>query len=131
MRRKEVLQSLCPVPFSGTFAVCTQVCPATVSFSLTHNGTEVHHWAWGHIPVDCAQGPDVASSNAPYRADVKVVNHHFHAQGVRDPEGFKTTLDGTLSPDNTKATGTLTMSGPEPPTSTHCHGADHWSATAQ
>ena len=131
MRRTEVLQKLCGVPFGGKFAVCTQVCPATVSFSLTHNGTEVHHWAWGHIPVDCAEGPDVASSNSPYRIDVRVVNHHFHAQGVRDPEGFRTTLDGTLNHNDTKATGTLTMTGPEPPTSTHCHGTDHWSATAQ
>ncbi len=109
--------------FAGTFSE-----GGTVTFVLTHNHTEVHHWAWVHMPVQCRQGPDVNSSH--YRIDVKVANHHFHAQGVKSREGFKTALDGTLTDHNTQAHGTLSMTGPEPPTGTHCHGTGHWSATA-
>ncbi len=110
--------------FSGTFSE-----GGTVSFSLTHDGTKVHNWVWIHMPIQCREGPDVVSSH--YRSDVAVTNHHFHAGGVRSPEGFKTTLDGTLTNHDTKAHGTLSMRGPEPPTRTGCHGSGHWSATAQ
>lgn len=110
--------------FSGTFSE-----GGTVSFSLTNDGTKVHNWAWVHMPIQCREGPDVVSSH--YRLDVEVTHHHFHAEAVRSPEGFKTTLDGTLTNHDTKARGTLSMRGPEPPTRTRCHGTGHWSATAQ
>ncbi len=107
--------------FIGTFSE-----DGTVTFALTHNRTKVHHWAWVHLPVQCREGPDVNSSH--YRIDVSVANHHFHAQGVKSPEGFKTTLDGTLTDHDSQAHGTLSMTGPEPPNHTHCHGTGHWTA---
>jgi hypothetical protein len=120
------------IPFKGDFTICTQVCPATVSFSLTPNRKTVLHWTWKALPIQCAQGADVVSSayKSPSQ-NVTVSNHHFHASGVPSPEGFKTTLDGTLTDHDTKASGTLTMHGPEPPHHTNCHGSGNWSATAQ
>ncbi len=117
--------------FAGTFREFDpSVGPATMTFSLTHNHTEVHHWSWVHMPIKCAEGSDVVSSSYGNR-DVRVVDDHFHAEDVKSPEGFKTTLDGTLTDHDTEAHGTLSMSGPEPPNSTHCHGTGHWSATAR
>ncbi|MGH2973510.1 MAG: hypothetical protein ACRDLL_01385 [Solirubrobacterales bacterium] len=109
--------------FVGTFSE-----GGTVTFHLTDNHTKIHDWAWVHLPVQCREGPDVNSSR--YRRDVDVHGDHFHAQGVRSSEGFKTTLDGMLTDHDTKAHGTLTMSGPEPPNGTRCHGTGHWSAHA-
>ncbi len=43
-------------------------------------------------------------------------------------EGFTTTLDGSFSQWGAKASGTLTMRGPEPPDSTHCRGTERWEA---
>ena len=111
--------------FVGTFSE-----GGTVTFVLTHNHTKVHHWAWVHLPVQCREGADVNSSHYRDNQDVNVANDHFHAQGVPSNEGFKTTLDGTLTDHDTQAHGTLSMSGPEPPTGTHCHGTGHWSAHA-
>jgi hypothetical protein len=128
--RDERMQTvaICKTPntrsFSGTFSE-----GGTVSFSLTDDGTKIHNWTWVHMPVQCREGSDVNSSH--YRSNVEVTHHHFHAQGVSDPEGFKTTLDGTLTNHDTQAHGTLTMRGPEPPNRTRCHGTGHWSATAQ
>jgi hypothetical protein len=127
--------AICQVPavhfFSGSFTKSDpDVGPATMSFALTHDGTRIHDWSWHHMPVHCDQGNDVVSSF--YRHDVPVAdNGTFHVDGVRDPEGFKTTLDGELTHHNKRASGTLFMHGPEPPTSTNCRGTGHWSANVQ
>ncbi|MGH2974016.1 MAG: hypothetical protein ACRDLL_04000, partial [Solirubrobacterales bacterium] len=109
--------------FAGTFSE-----GGTVTFVLTNDQSTVHHWAWVAMPIECREGSDQVSSH--YRVDVNVTHHHFHAQNVRSSEGFKTTLDGTLSDHDTHAEGTLTMRGPEPPGHTRCHGTGHWSANA-
>ena len=109
--------------FIGTFSE-----GGTVAFHLTDNHTKIHDWAWVHLPVQCREGPDVNSSR--YHVDVAVHGDHFHADAVRSSEGFKTTLDGTLTDHDTQAHGTLSMRGPEPPTGTHCHGTGHWTAHA-
>jgi hypothetical protein len=128
--------AICKVPathfFSGSFTKSDPAeGPATMSFALTHDGKKVHDWTWHHMPVHCAEGDDVNSSHYTGKQDVKVRDHHFLARGVPSDEGFKTTLEGFLTHHNTKAHGSLTMHGPEPPTSTKCHGTDDWHANVQ
>jgi hypothetical protein len=128
--------AICKVPathfFSGSFTKFDpDEGPATMSFALTHDGKKVHDWTWHHMPVHCAEGDDVNSSHYTGKQDVKVVDHEFIARGVPSDEGFKTTLHGFLTHHNTRAHGTLTMHGPEPPTSTKCHGTDDWHANVQ
>ncbi len=108
--------------FSGTFSG-----GGTMSFVLTHDGTKVHSWTWNHMPIQCSEGSDANSSS--YKRDVEVNHSTFHGQETNSTEGFKTTLDGKLSHGNTKAEGTLTFNGNDPPNH-RCHGTGHWSANA-
>ncbi|MFN8218381.1 MAG: hypothetical protein U0R71_17460 [Solirubrobacterales bacterium] len=100
-----------------------------VHFEL-RGGDEIHNWTWRHIPVECREGSDFNSGH--YTFVLHVHNHHFHATGILNrAEGSRTTLDGTLTDHNRKASGTVSMSGSEdgPPPKTHCHGFEHWTAT--
>ena len=78
--------------------------------------------------MQCRQGSDENSSR--YRFAIPVHDGEFHVDGFKDPrERFKTSLAGTLTHHGRKASGTFSMSGPEPPNHTHCHGSQAWTAT--